>query len=526
MNAIPSTGGRRVGRTPPMAEAEERALVGSVLLEPDVFARVADRVTSSDFYRREYAELWRIFGEMHRAGTPIDTVTVQSRLEASGKLASVGGVEMLLELPSVLPTTHFAESYADAVAEKGAQRRLAATLQAQAARCLDPEADVDVLIEEALQGVTTIREGRNIEPPPTFDRISREARVVDATWFDAAPPPRSWLLEQADPEFEGARLRGWLPRGKVGMLAAAGGVGKTMVLVYLAISVVTGRDWFGMTVGARGRVLLALAEEDVEEAHRRIYAAASQLRLNAAEVAALLDLLVVVPLAGTPVALLERDQAGNAVHSAALADLWRVLNGADNWALVVLDPLARWAGIDVETDNALATRFVEAVETLVRAPGGPTVLLAHHTSKSARRDGDGSANAARGASALTDGVRWVATMAPGTVGQLRTVKLEVVKSNYSHPGEPVTLVRETDGGLRLLDSGELAEERDRAEGRAQDALEVRVLELLASGQYTSEAAIRSAMGAKMGSIQTVLARLKATGRVIKAGKAAPFEVVR
>lgn len=355
--------------------------------------------------------------------------------------------------------------------------------------------------------------------------IAKVARCIDADWLVASPPARRWLLEQDNPEDEGASTRGWLPRGKVGMLAAGGGVGKTMALVSLAISVATGRKWFGLTVGSTGRVLLALAEEDLEEVQRRIFHAAHRLRLTEAERERVVELIVIAPLAGTMVALLERDGAGNVLTSALHADLVQVLNAAEDWALVVLDPLARWAGIDGENDNALATRFVETVETLVRAPGAPTVLVAHHTSKAARREGDSTASAARGASALTDGMRWVATMVPGTIGKLRTVRIEVAKSNYSHPGDPIDLVREDNGALSLLPKEAMRAEVERDRGEKERKLDARVLEAIGKGQFTSADDLRSIVQCGKSPLSAAIARLKASGRLSKASKADPFVVV-
>jgi replicative DNA helicase len=124
---------------------------------------------------------------------------------------------------------------------------------------------------------------------------------------------------------------------------------------------------------------------------------------------------------------------------------------------VVLDPLSRFAGCDTEKDNAAATRFIEAAETLVDVPGGPTVLLAHHTTKSSRSNENSegaSTNAARGASALTDGVRWVAHL---DSKEDTAAEFTVTKSNYSLKGKPLRLVRDDGGALRAETAKERAE---------------------------------------------------------------------
>lgn len=253
-------------------------------------------------------------------------------------------------------------------------------------------------------------------------------------WFDTAPPPRRWLLKHGN---EGA-----LPMGKVGMLVAGGGNGKTMALVQLALAVALGKQWldtFEVPDEGQGRVLIALGEEDAEEVQRRFYRAAEAMGLTHEERSRAAGLIVALPLAGKPVALTAKNDAGNIAETEALDWLRRHLQN-ETWSLVILDPLSRFAGDDTERDNAAATRLVQAIETLVKGGDGPTVLLAHHSSKSSLSEG--TANA-RGSSALTDGCRWVAAMNKAGEGAI----LSLSKTNYSKPWPDVFLSWAQNGAL-------------------------------------------------------------------------------
>ncbi|MFW6023692.1 MAG: AAA family ATPase [Myxococcota bacterium] len=360
--------------------------------------------------------------------------------------------------------------------------------------------------------------------------LARFVLPAAAEWFTNSPPRRRWLLEQATPPAspsEQPQRQGWLPLGKVGMLAAAGGVGKTMALVQLAVSVATGRDWFGLKVANPGRALLALAEEDAEEVRRRLYAAAGTAELDREERMLAAQRVTVLPLAGVPVAMLERDARGNPIETGVLEELRAILeDGRGEWRLVVLDPLTRWAGLDAETDNLEATRFVAAVESLVRVPGGPTVILSHHTSKASRRDGGREATAARGSSALVDGVRWCATMVPAASAEAPTVELAVAKANYSRPGRPITLVHTDQGTMRALGAREAADRRHAAHAQAVRQIEERVLELVQRGEYTSMEQLRSAARCGKSPMQAAVSNLVATGRLHKPSRTGPFEVPR
>lgn len=310
-------------------------------------------------------------------------------------------------------------------------------------------------------------------------------------WFAEIPPRRRYLLEvPASPE--NGRARGMLPRGKVGMLAAGGGVGKTMALTQLALAVATGRPWLGgggwegFTVpeGEAGRVLLALAEEDEDEARRRLFNAARMANLSHAELVEAARRIVVLPLAGEMVSLVEMEPARHGVTpevraSPLAVELARRLSEGGPWSLVILDPLSRFAGPDTETDNAAATRFVQVIEGLTKAPGEPTVLFAHHNTKDARRNSVRDDTGARGASALSDGARWHAALTsesrPEGAGAdvPRMAVFEVVKVNGAAPLDaPLWLARGENGELRAASKGERQTFRDAvAEAEARERAE-------------------------------------------------------
>lgn len=330
--------------------------------------------------------------------------------------------------------------------------------------------------DRAREGTLPRDPAEGAEPMPKGEEQTRNAAAellrrwekhgkLSPDTFTTAPPEPKWLLTRGDRSK--AQVPGALRLGKVGLLVAAGGVGKTQALVLLAIAVATGGWWLGtFHVATPGRVLLALGEEDAEEVHRRIYQAAKMLGLSASDRALVLERIVVLPLAGVPVGLVEKDRmTGNVTTTDILDALRKKLTEGGEWSLIALDPLSRWAGAETETDNASATRFIEAAETLVTSPGTPTVLLAHHTPKADRKNRTGPSTP-RGASALYDGARWVATLEafePSDYGAkdgarlpFDVLELAITKSNYAERGAPLRLTRDrsNSGALRPLTAPE------------------------------------------------------------------------
>lgn len=106
---------------PHSREAEE-ALVGAVLIYPDVYFDAAEIVRPEDLYTHRLRWIWEAFGELAAVKSAIDLVTVSEKL--GDKLAEVGGPAYLMELINRPPSSMHWESYARVVADKSVRRKL------------------------------------------------------------------------------------------------------------------------------------------------------------------------------------------------------------------------------------------------------------------------------------------------------------------------------------------------------------------------------------------------------------------
>ena len=248
--------------------------------------------------------------------------------------------------------------------------------------------------------------------------------------------------------------------GTVGMIAAPGGTGKTFWMLQTAISIASYTQRIPFFGGVwepseySGRVVLLLAEDPLEILTHRVRAISKWLSSGYDIPQLIEDLegsLEVHSLIGYQPCLIDYDGKANE------AWIQMVKKTADGTRLLCIDPLRRWHRGN-EIDNGVMTYLIQILEEIARGTGC-TILFSHHVNKLSMLMGTGGdQTAARGASALSDGVRWQLNMRKmskeeamqvGVNEHMRGqfVQMEISKSNYGITNEPVWLRREEGGVL-------------------------------------------------------------------------------
>ncbi|HUP92004.1 MAG TPA: AAA family ATPase [Solimonas sp.] len=292
------------------------------------------------------------------------------------------------------------------------------------------------------------------EPAPAPRALIFGAQHAAARYAGKVVPELDWVIH------------GVLPAGRAAATIGPGGVSKSMLALQAGIAVATGGQFLGRFPCKPGAALYLSAEDGEDELHRRL---ARMAQAHAVDLAALHRFYAVPRVAmrnlltdGRPSELYPTDLAQHIAEDAA-----RLPGGPPR--LIVLDPVSRFRGGE-ENSAPDATRFVEVAEHLA-AYTGAAILLVHHANKGSYGHRDAGQGAARGSSALTDGVRTQLNMRPMTgdeahktykIGRDRApyfVELTIPKRNYSAPVPPLWLERREGGVLFPADLGELADAR-------------------------------------------------------------------
>lgn len=229
---------------------------------------------------------------------------------------------------------------------------------------------------------------------------SGRLKIADFTgeMFATEPPELQFVVKNT------------IPRGVVGLLSAMGDTGKGMLLLDLALKICqdkTGMSLkaFGNPVTATGSAVIFAGEDTADEIHRRIYKlmpGGLNGRIDPAKLH-----IIPLPNTGGPFAIARKCRGSDEFClTEEFESIKTQLEAIPDLALVVFDPLASFAGLDLNADPRAASYITGQLAALATATNA-AVIVAHHIRKN---DGITSPqearDAIRGTTAIVDGVRF------------------------------------------------------------------------------------------------------------------------
>jgi replicative DNA helicase len=180
--------GRAAQPVPHNREAEE-AVLGSVLVNTEVYYDIAHFLSADDFFLHRNRWVWQAFTSLQEQRQPIDILTVSEELERQGRLEDAGGPAYLTALISNVPSSVHAEAYGRMVEEAAIRRRLLDAANQIARLAYQPDALLEDIVndsEKAVFGVSERRLTHQLQPlkmvlSEYYDRIDYLARHRDQT---------------------------------------------------------------------------------------------------------------------------------------------------------------------------------------------------------------------------------------------------------------------------------------------------------------------------------------------------------
>lgn len=163
-------------RIPPHNIEAEQAILGSIMLRPEVMHEMTDLVHANSFYLDKHRVIFETMLELFGKRSPTDLLTVAARLKEKGLLEEVGGNTYLSELLNSVPSASNAVHYATIVQKKNIARNLIGAADHISAIGYNETEELEEMLDQAQK---KIYEVTNIASVHKFVELKGE---LDEAW--------------------------------------------------------------------------------------------------------------------------------------------------------------------------------------------------------------------------------------------------------------------------------------------------------------------------------------------------------
>lgn len=170
-------------KIPPHSIEAEQSVLGSMMIAPDSWDKVAEIVVESDFYNRSHRTIFGAIIKLLSSNQSVDTVTVKDTLAQSGLLEEAGGFSYLIELAKNTPSAANVTAYANVIRERAIVRELIGVAHDIADVGYNPEgrnsADILDLAESKVFEIAEKRTGENEGPKDVTTVLTKTVNRLD-----------------------------------------------------------------------------------------------------------------------------------------------------------------------------------------------------------------------------------------------------------------------------------------------------------------------------------------------------------
>jgi len=152
------------GRIPPHNEEAEKAVLGSLLIDPQRMSDIVDLLRPEDFFNQRNGLIFEALVHLNDRAEPVDFISVGERLRAKQALEKCGGRAYLLELTSVVASSAHLKHHAILVNQTATLRSLIQEATGIVQRAYETRPDgenVRNLIDESEHAIFKISDERS-----------------------------------------------------------------------------------------------------------------------------------------------------------------------------------------------------------------------------------------------------------------------------------------------------------------------------------------------------------------------------
>jgi replicative DNA helicase len=230
MDYLPPEETNSISSQQPHNREAEEAVLGAVLIFPESYFDLSQKLKGDDFYIIRNRWVWEAYSTLIERRQKIDLLTVSAALNEKNHLEEIGGSAYLATLINQTPTSLHAEAYAEIVEENAMRRRMLEAANHLAKQAYDRGKSVNTLLDEAEKAVFGLSERRI-----TYDL--QPIQQVLGSYYD-----RIDQLSQRPDEIFGVptglidldKILGGLQKSDLLIIAGRPGMGKTGFMLSVA----------------------------------------------------------------------------------------------------------------------------------------------------------------------------------------------------------------------------------------------------------------------------------------------------
>jgi replicative DNA helicase len=163
-------------RVPPQNIDSEKALLGSIMLKPDILNEITTIISPESFYAEKHRMIYKTIFELFGKNEPIDLLSVSSRMKEKKQLEQIGGRSYLAELVNLVPSAGNAKHYAGLVQKTGMMRSLINAADYISQLGYDEEHDLDEMLDKAEKKIYEVTES------PTLHKFTEIKDSLGEAW--------------------------------------------------------------------------------------------------------------------------------------------------------------------------------------------------------------------------------------------------------------------------------------------------------------------------------------------------------
>ncbi|MBP5835993.1 replicative DNA helicase [Candidatus Phytoplasma meliae] len=160
----------------PFSPEAERALLGVLLLNPEKIAFAVDMINENAFYDVKHQDIFKAMKKLYQEGQKIDYVSISGTLDNEKLLQKIGGIDYLIELVEMTPSTQYLDTYMELIKETALKREIMDTASYLANKGYE-DVDVQTYLDEAEEKIFNLTQRKKTNELLELKNLLQEIKI-------------------------------------------------------------------------------------------------------------------------------------------------------------------------------------------------------------------------------------------------------------------------------------------------------------------------------------------------------------